>query len=273
MLVILVAYTSQYARANPCVASRGRGQRLVDAARRVSRSTVISILTNDYTACGRADMIVDQGGSRPANSFYFGPASSGRRSSSSFATSFVCLFTDRRHGGVCSVRTLSRDFALLLCSPYGAARVSRRPALGEPAMRSPARSSVRSGATLVTYGAPVWFSHLLVGLQRCHRDAHLRPCDGAPRKQFALGSVRSRRGVRAGAAQSVDQPGGRLLGELREDASGLKRVAAPPGDHAGQWVCEPLLEFSSSVYRRSTASAGSCRKASSGFSSGISTHS
>lgn len=121
-------------------------------------------LTNDYRACGRPELLVDEGGGRPANPFYFGPA----------LVWTPILFVVRhlheipasapeavRHA--CSgplvkmVGSTAPVFTTLTL--WLAYRVARR--FAKPPFALAGVLVGAFGTTLVTYGGPMWFySHL-----------------------------------------------------------------------------------------------------------------
>ena len=74
MLVVTVFYAMQFARLQK-FHFKPHGDGFFSWAYATSLAFDFDLdLTNDYRLCGRPDMVIDEGGGRPSNPFYFGPA-------------------------------------------------------------------------------------------------------------------------------------------------------------------------------------------------------
>lgn len=164
MLVVLGAYALQYARAQPMhAAPHGDGFFSWVYATSLAFDGDID-LTNDYALCGRSSWIVDAGGGRPANPYYFGPALLWTPilfvvrllvrlpPNASAAVQHACA------GPYVHVVGATSSFFTML-TIWLSYRVARR-WVSQPYALAGALVGA-FGTTLVTYGSPVWFySHM-----------------------------------------------------------------------------------------------------------------
>lgn len=164
MLVVLAAYLAQYKRGLTMhTAPHGDGFFSWVFATSLALDGDIDF-TNDYTLCGRGDLLVDQGGGRPENPYYVGPALV------LGPVLWVARLLVRLPAGApaaiehaCSgplpqaVGWAAPFFTTL--TVWLAYRVARRWAPQPYALAGALVGAF--GTTLVTYGAPIWFySHL-----------------------------------------------------------------------------------------------------------------
>lgn len=161
---VLLAYIAQFRRALPMHPKPG-----ADGFFSWMYATSLAFdgdidLTNDYRACGRPDLVIDEDGGRPANPFYFGPA----------LVWTPILFVARHLREIpetapeavrraCSgplvkmVGSTAPFFTVLTL--WLAYRVARR--FAKPPYALAGALVGAFGTTLVTYGGPMWFySHL-----------------------------------------------------------------------------------------------------------------
>ena len=164
LFVVMIAYAMQYARAWS-MHFKPHGDGFFSWSYATSMAFDFDLdLTNDYRLCGRGDMVIDEGGGRPSNPFYFGPAMI-------WAPILLVLrvFVRLPAGAADTVKhacagpyvkmvgaTSIFFTALTLWIAYRVARRWVSQPYGLVGILVGA-----FGTTLVTYGAPMWFySHL-----------------------------------------------------------------------------------------------------------------
>lgn len=164
MLVVLIAYGMQYARTQRFHnAPHGDGFFSWMYATSLAYDGDIE-LTNDYRICGRPELVVDQGGGRPANPFYFGPAMIWApillvvRLLVRLPATAPAAWKHACSGPLAQIVGATTPLFTVL-TIWLAYRVARRFTSQPYALAGALIGAF--GTTLVTYGGPVWFySHL-----------------------------------------------------------------------------------------------------------------